>query len=78
MAGPRDYHVNQNEISQKDKDKYHMTSHIWNLKYDANELIYERETNSHTQKTNLWLPQGKGSGGGINQDLEIADTNYDV
>ena len=31
-----------------------------------NELIYERETDSQTQKTNLWLPKGKGGGGGIN------------
>ena len=32
------------EISQKEKDKYHMISHIWNLKYNTNELIYETET----------------------------------
>ena len=31
-----------------DKDKYHMMSHIWNLKYNTNELIYETETNSQT------------------------------
>ena len=29
------------EVSQKEKDKYHMMSHIWNLKYDPNEPIYE-------------------------------------
>ena len=28
-----------------------------NLKYDTNELIYKRETDSQTQKTNLWLPK---------------------
>ena len=31
-----------------DKDKYHMMSHIWNLKYNTNELIYETERNSQT------------------------------
>ena len=39
---------------------------MWNLKYDRNELIYEAETDSQTQKTNLWLPKGEGGGGGIN------------
>ena len=37
---------------------------MWNLKSDTNELIYE--TDSQTQKTNFWLPKGKGSGRGIN------------
>ena len=29
-------------------------------KNDANELIYKIEIDSQTQKTNLWLPKGKG------------------
>ena len=36
---------------------------MWNLKNDTNELIYKTETDSQTQKTNLWLPKGKGSWG---------------
>ena len=32
---------------------------MWYLKYDANEHIYETETNSQIQKINLWLPKGK-------------------
>ena len=35
-------------------------------KNDKNELIYKTETDSQTSKTNLWLPKGKGGGGGIN------------
>ena len=27
------------EVSQEDKDKYHMISHIWNLNYGTNEPI---------------------------------------
>ena len=27
-----------------------------NLKYDTSELIYEKETDSQTQRANLWLP----------------------
>ena len=30
------------------------------LKSDTNELIYKRETDSQTQKANLWLPKEKG------------------
>ena len=36
------------EVSQKEKDKYHMISHMWNLKYDTNEPIYKTETDSQT------------------------------
>ena len=35
-------------------------TYMWNLKIDTNELIYRTETDSQTQKTNLWLPKGKG------------------
>ena len=41
------------EVSQKEKDIYHMISHIQNLKYDTNELIYETETDSQTWKTKV-------------------------
>ena len=30
--------------------------------YDTNELIYETETDSQMQGTDLWLPRGKGGG----------------
>ena len=33
-----------------------------NLKYDTNELIYE--TDSQIQRTDLWLPEGRGGVGG--------------
>ena len=35
---------------------------MWNLKYDRNELIYETETDSQTQGTDLWLPRGRECG----------------
>ena len=42
-------------------------TYIWNLNNDTNKLIYKMETDSQTQKTNLCLPKGKGTGGrGIN------------
>ena len=34
-------------------------TYMWNLKYDTNELTYETETDSQTERTDLWLPRGK-------------------
>ena len=48
------------EVSQKEKDKYHIISHIWNLIYGTNEPIYRKETNSWTWRMDLWLPRGEG------------------
>ena len=43
------------DISQREKDKYHMISLICRiLKNDTNELIYKIEIESQTQKINLW------------------------
>ena len=36
------------EVNQKEKDKYYDITFMWNLKYDANELIYKTETDSQT------------------------------
>ena len=36
------------EVSQTEKDIYHIISHMWNLKYNTNELIYKTETDSQT------------------------------
>ena len=37
------------------------TAYMWNLKKDTNELVYETRIDPQTQKTNLWLPKGKGT-----------------
>ena len=31
-----------NEVTQKEKDKYHIITYMWNLKYDTNEPAYVR------------------------------------
>ena len=36
-------------------------TYMWNLKYDTHELIYETETDSQTERTNLWLLSGEES-----------------
>ena len=39
-------------------------TYMWNLKYDTNEPIHETETDSQTQRTDLWLPDGERGQGG--------------
>ena len=61
MDGPRDFH---NKWGESDGDKFHDIPYMCNLKRnDINELIYKTETDSQTQKTNIWLPKEKGGGG---------------
>ena len=59
------------EVSQTEKCKYNIMSHMWKLKNNTNESIYKTETDSQTQKTNLWLPKGKVWGGWINWEFGI-------
>ena len=40
--------IKLSEVSQKEKDKHHMISHMWNLKYNTNELTHKTETDSQT------------------------------
>ena len=47
------------EVSQKEKEKYHVISHIWKLIYGTNGPIYRKETNSRTWRTDLWLLKWK-------------------
>ena len=56
--GPRDYHPKWNKSERERQIPYDIT-YMWNLKYDTNELIYEKETDSQTQRTDLWLPEGQ-------------------
>ena len=44
---------------------------MWNLKYSTNEPIYEKETDSQTQRTDLWLPRGRGSMGGMEWEFGV-------
>ena len=39
------------EVRQKEKDKYYMISHIWNLKHGTNEIVYRKETWGHEEQT---------------------------
>ena len=48
---------------------------MWNLKYDTNEPNYETETDSQTQRTDLWLPKGRGEGKRRIGSLGLTDAN---
>ena len=49
------------EVSQTEKDKYHMISLICGIyKKGTNELMYKTETELQMQKSNLWLPGVRG------------------
>ena len=47
MNGPRDYHTKRSKSERERQIPYDIT-YMWNLKYDANELIYETETDPKT------------------------------
>ena len=48
------------EVSQKERQIPYDITYVWNQKYGANEPIYKTETDSQTQRTDLWLPRGMG------------------
>ena len=48
------------EVSQKQKDEYHMISHMWNLSYNTNELINETDRHRLTDTENKGSCQGEG------------------
>ena len=54
------------EVIQKEKNKHHIISHMWDLKHsDTNELICKKEIDSQTLRTDLWLPRERVGGGGM-------------
>ena len=55
MDGRRDYHIKQSKSERERQIPYNIT-YMWNLKYDTNGHIYERETDSQISRTYLWLP----------------------
>ena len=46
-----------------------------NLKYDTNKPVHKIETDSQTQRIDLWLPKGGEVGEGWIGSLGLADTN---
>jgi len=57
------------EVSQKEKDKYHVISHIWNLIYGTNELFHRKETYRLGEQS--CGRQGGGGGSRIDWESEV-------
>ena len=47
--------------SERERQILYGITYVWNIKYDTNELTYETETDSQTQRMG-WLPRGKEGG----------------
>ena len=53
----------QNEVSQKEKDKYHVLLHIYGIQKNcAEEFIYRALMEKHTQRIDLWTWEKGGEG----------------
>ena len=50
------------EVSQKEKDKYHMISHMWSLIYGVIETFHRIETHGLGEQTCGCQGGGRGSG----------------
>ena len=74
MDATRDYHTKWSK-SDRERQISYDTANMWNLKYDTSEPIYETETDSQTQRTDLWLPRGRGVGEGWIGSLGLAGAN---
>ena len=61
MVGPRDYHTNRSK-SERERQLPYDTTYMWNLKRMIQLNLFTRQKQTQTQKTNVWLPKGKGAG----------------
>ena len=54
----------QSEISQKEKNKYRILTHICGTQKNAiDELVCRAEIETQMQRTNVWTPRGESGGG---------------
>ena len=60
------------EVNQREKDKCHMQT----LNYNTNELIYETEADSQTERTDLQLPREREARERRTGSLGLADADY--
>ena len=58
----------EGEISQMEKDKYHMISLICGT---TKTLKHKTKTKSQVQRTDWWLARGKWVGGGVKWGTEV-------
>ena len=63
---------------ERERQIPHDTIYVWNLKYGTNESIFKIETDSQTQRRDLWLPWGRGEGVEWTRSLGLVDANYSI
>ena len=61
----------QSILSERERQMLYDVIYIWNLKNNTDESVYKTETESQTQKTNSWLPKGRGREGGTSWKYRI-------
>ena len=61
MDGPGDYHTKWSKSDRERQTSYDIT-YVWYLKYNSYESIYEKETESQTQKKKLMAMKGEQRG----------------
>ena len=64
--------------SKSERQTPYDITHMWNLRYDTDELIFKAETDSQTQSKDMWLPRGRQVGEGWRGRLGLADAIYDI
>ena len=70
--------VIQSEVSQKEKNKYHMLTYICGTqKNGTDEPVCRAEIESQMQITNVWTPGGE-SGGDVGGDVMIWQIRIDM
>ena len=52
--------ITLSEVSQTETNIIWYCLYVESKENDTDEFIYKTETYSQTEKTNLWLPKGKG------------------
>ena len=57
------------EVTQKEKDKYHMISHIWNLIYSTKETFHRKENHGLGEQT--FGCQGGAGGSGMDWEFGV-------
>ena len=70
MDATRVYHIKWSK-SENERQKPYDTTYMWNLKYDTDEPIYERETDSNIENR-LVIAKGEGVGGGLEWEVGLS------
>ena len=53
-------------------------TYMWHLNLGTNNPLYKTESDSQTQRTDLWLPRGRGEVVGCTGSMGLGDANYYV